>query len=74
MTGTSRLNLPETRAVGNRGSGGGIVVGTYEGVDNMLRKGMKLNNIGTVVIDEVQTLEDPERGHRKYRLLPCDGV
>ena len=69
MTGTSRLNLPETRAVGNRGSGGGIVVGTYEGVDNMLRKGMKLNNIGTIVIDEVQTLEDPERGHRLDGLI-----
>ena len=69
MTGTSRLNLPETRPVGNRGAGGGIVVGTYEGVDNMLRKGMPLHNIGTVVIDEVQMLEDPDRGHRLDGLI-----
>ncbi|HJJ38604.1 MAG TPA: DEAD/DEAH box helicase [Methanocorpusculum sp.] len=69
MTGTSRLNLPETRPVGNRGAGGGIVVGTYEGVDNMLRKGLPLSNIGTIVIDEVQMLEDPERGHRLDGLI-----
>ena len=69
MTGTSRLNLPETRPVGNRGAGGGIVVGTYEGVDNMLRKGLPLSNIGTVVIDEVQMLEDPDRGHRLDGLI-----
>ena len=69
LTGTSRLNLPETKPVGNRGASGGIVVGTYEGVDNMLRKGMRLNNIGTVVIDEVQMLEDAERGHRLDGLI-----
>jgi len=69
LTGTSRLNLPETRPIGNRGSSGGIVVGTYEGIDNMLRKGMRINNIGTVVIDEVQMLEDPDRGHRLDGLI-----
>lgn len=69
MTGVSRVNLPETRPVGNRGSGGGIVVGTYEGVDNLLRKGQILKNIGTVVIDEVQMLEDPDRGHRLDGLI-----
>ena len=69
MTGVSRLNLPETRPVGNRGSGGGIVVGTYEGVDNLMRKGTNLKNIGTVVIDEVQMLEDPDRGHRLDGLI-----
>lgn len=69
MTGISRVNLPETRPVGNRGSGGGIVVGTYEGVDNLLRKGVGMQNIGTVVIDEVQMLEDPERGHRLDGLI-----
>lgn len=69
MTGTSRVNLPETRPVGNRGAGGGIVVGTYEGVDNLLRKGTSLKNIGTIVIDEVQMLEDPERGHRLDGLI-----
>ncbi|MCK9313448.1 MAG: DEAD/DEAH box helicase [Methanocorpusculum sp.] len=69
MTGVSRVNLPETRPVGNRGAGGGIVVGTYEGMDNLLRKGQQVGNIGTVVIDEVQMLEDPERGHRLDGLI-----
>lgn len=69
MTGVSRLNLPETKPVGNRGSGGGIIVGTYEGVDNLMRKGTNLKNIGTVVIDEVQMLEDPDRGHRLDGLI-----
>lgn len=69
MTGVSRVNLPETRPIGNRGAGGGIVVGTYEGMDNLLRKGMPVSNIGTVVIDEVQMLEDPERGHRLDGLI-----
>jgi helicase len=69
MTGIYRINLPETRSVGNRGSGGDIVVGTYEGVDTLFRKGASLRNIGTVVIDEVQMLEDPERGHRLDGLI-----
>jgi archaea-specific helicase len=30
----------------------------------MIRCGQKMQNIATVVIDEVQMLEDPERGHR----------
>ncbi|WAC04795.1 MAG: DEAD/DEAH box helicase [Methanoregula sp.] len=64
LTGVSRLNLPETRKVGDRNPESPIVVGTYEGVDHMIRCGQKMKNIGTVVIDEVQMLEDPERGHR----------
>jgi helicase len=69
MIGISRINLPETRPIGNRGSGGDIVIGTYEGMDNLLRKGATLNNIGTIIIDEVQMLEDPERGHRLDGLI-----
>ena len=61
LTGVSRLNLPETRKVGDRNPQAPIVVGTYEGVDNMIRCGQKMHNIATVVIDEVQMLEDPER-------------
>jgi archaea-specific helicase len=67
--GRSRLNLPETRAVGERDIHAPIVVGTYEGVDHMLRLGQKLRNIGTVVIDEVQMLEDRDRGHRLDGLI-----
>lgn len=43
-----------------------IIVGTYEGLDHVLRSGRGgvLGKIGTVVIDEVHMLEDTERGHR----------
>jgi archaea-specific helicase len=64
LTGVSRLNLPETRKVGDRNPQAPIIVGTYEGVDNMIRCGQKMANIATVVIDEVQMLEDADRGHR----------
>lgn len=64
LTGVSRLNLPETRKVGDRNPQAPIIVGTYEGVDNMIRCGRKMTGIATVVIDEVQMLEDNDRGHR----------
>jgi helicase len=48
-----------------------IIVGTYEGIDFIIRSGKArtLGNIGTVVIDEVHTLEDKERGHRLDGLI-----
>ncbi|MCZ7372728.1 MAG: DUF5814 domain-containing protein, partial [Candidatus Methanoperedens sp.] len=48
-----------------------IIVGTYEGVDFIIRSGNKnsLGSIGTVVIDEVHMLEDKERGHRLDGLI-----
>ncbi|WP_256685424.1 DEAD/DEAH box helicase [Halococcus qingdaonensis] len=46
-----------------------IVVGTYEGIDHALRVGQDLGDIGTVVIDEVHTLEDDDRGHRLDGLI-----
>ena len=46
-----------------------VIVGTYEGIDHALRTGKNLGNIGTVVIDEVHTLQDPERGHRLDGLI-----
>ncbi len=64
LTGVSRLNLPETRKIGDRNPQSPIIVGTYEGVDNMIRRGQKMASIATVVIDEVQMLEDADRGHR----------
>jgi helicase len=69
LTGVSRLNLPETRQFGERDTGSPVVVGTYEGIDHMIRCGTRLKNIGTVVIDEVQMLEDAERGHRLDGLI-----
>ena len=46
-----------------------IVVGTYEGVDHALRTGKDIGEVGTVVIDEVHTLKEPERGHRLDGLI-----
>ena len=69
QVGVSRLNLPETRPAGDRDVNAPVVVGTYEGIDHALRTGRSLKDIGTVVIDEVQMLEDPERGHRLDGLI-----
>jgi helicase len=48
-----------------------IIVGTYEGVDHILRLGNadSLGKIGTVVIDEVHMMTDDERGHRLDGLI-----
>ncbi len=46
-----------------------IIVGTYEGIDHALRTGKDLGNVGTVVIDEVHTLGEDERGHRLDGLI-----
>ncbi|MFX1378402.1 MAG: DEAD/DEAH box helicase [Promethearchaeota archaeon] len=41
-----------------------IIIATYEAIDYILRSGNKdlLGKIGTIVIDEIQTLIDPDRG------------
>ncbi len=44
--------------------GADVIVGTYEGIDHALRTGKDLGDVGTVVIDEVHTLKEGERGHR----------
>ena len=49
--------------------GADVIVGTYEGIDHALRTGRNLGNIGTVVIDEVHTLADEDRGHRLDGLI-----
>ena len=46
-----------------------VIVGTYEGIDHALRTGRDLGDIGTVVIDEVHTLQEEERGHRLDGLI-----
>jgi len=55
------LRIPETDV-----SKADIVVGTYEGMDYILRAGRSgiLGDVGVVVIDEIHTLEDEERGSR----------
>jgi helicase len=41
-----------------------VIIATYEAIDYILRSGKKalLGDIGTIIIDEIQTLIDPERG------------
>ena len=46
-----------------------VIVGTYEGIDHALRTGRSLGDVGTVVIDEVHTLGEGERGHRLDGLI-----
>jgi helicase len=46
-----------------------VIVGTYEGVDHALRTDKDIGEVGTVVIDEVHTLKEPERGHRLDGLI-----
>jgi helicase len=46
-----------------------VIVGTYEGIDHALRTGKDLGTVGTVVIDEVHTLGEEERGHRLDGLI-----
>ncbi|HMF34100.1 MAG TPA: DEAD/DEAH box helicase, partial [Candidatus Lokiarchaeia archaeon] len=59
---------PEARAARSKANKGvqsaDIIVGTYEGVDVLVRKGRTdlLGNPATIVIDEIQMLGDPERG------------
>jgi helicase len=69
ITGSSRIQISENRRAGNRDRGSSIIIATYEGIDHLLRCGTKLHDIGTVVIDEVQMLEDKERGHRLDGLI-----
>ena len=67
--GAARIRLPENRGPGGRDPRAPLVVGTYEGVDHQIRLGRFPQKVGTVVIDEVQMLEDPERGHRLDGLI-----
>ncbi len=46
-----------------------VIVGTYEGIDHALRTGQELGDIGTVVIDEVHTIKEGQRGHRLDGLI-----
>lgn len=63
--GTERIKTSSTMKM-QRTLNTDIIVGTYEGIDFILRSSNadSLGKIGTVVIDEVHTIEDAERGHR----------
>ncbi len=67
---TLRVGASRVRGDGNRfDPGADVIVGTYEGIDHALRTGRDLGDIGTVVIDEVHTLKEGERGHRLDGLI-----
>jgi helicase len=67
--GTSRIALNDLKM--NVKLDSDVVVGTYEALDFVLRRGdaAALKKVGTVVIDEVHMLEDEERGHRLDGLI-----
>ena len=48
-----------------------IIVGTYEGIDFLIRSGESaaLNDLGLVLIDEIHTISDEERGLRLNGLI-----
>jgi helicase len=69
ITGRSRIHVKENKHIANRDKGADIIIATYEGIDTILRHGDNLSSLGTVVIDEVQMLEDSDRGHRLDGLI-----
>ena len=69
ITGRSRIYVKENKHVVNRDKNADIIIATYEGIDTILRRGDNLSSIGTIVIDEVQMLEDKDRGHRLDGLI-----
>lgn len=63
--GRNRLRDREEPSMRDTGlEGADIVVGTYEGVDHILRSGnwKSLEGVGVIAIDEVQNLSEEERG------------
>ena len=67
---TIRVGASRINDEGNRfDPGADVVVGTYEGIDHALRTGKDLGDVGTVVIDEIHTLKEEERGHRLDGLI-----
>ncbi|MEF8901756.1 MAG: DEAD/DEAH box helicase, partial [Halovenus sp.] len=67
---TLRVGASRITGSGNQfDPGADVIVGTYEGVDHALRTGRHLGDVGTVVIDEVHTLGEGERGHRLDGLI-----
>lgn len=46
----------------NRSLDSDIIVGTYEGIDQIFRSGLTIENVSTIVIDEIHMLQDKERG------------
>jgi helicase len=64
--GVGRIRTAKEPKLNQDVEGSQVIVGTYEGVEQLLRSGSakKLGKIGVVAIDEVQNLADPDRGAR----------
>ncbi|MFQ6088775.1 MAG: DEAD/DEAH box helicase, partial [Candidatus Methanofastidiosia archaeon] len=67
--GMSRIKVREELVVEDTDLDADVIVGTYEGVDFVLRSSRDLGDVGCVVIDEIHTLSDPERGPRLDSLI-----
>jgi len=70
--GMSRINAKEELSIHDEKiNDADIVVGTYEGLDFLLRSGRadEIGKIGTVVVDEIHMLDDEERGPRLKGLI-----
>ncbi|MGD2247047.1 MAG: DUF5814 domain-containing protein [Candidatus Methanofastidiosia archaeon] len=62
--GMSRIKTDEDLLVVDTDIKADIIIGTYEGLDFLLRNNIDLGNIGCICIDEVHMLADTERGPR----------
>ena len=62
--GMSRIKTKDELVVVDTGVDADIIIGTYEGIDYLLRAGRKIGNVGTIVIDEIHMLDEEERGTR----------
>lgn len=62
--GMSRIRTKEDLYIIDTDISADIIIGTYEGLDFLLRSNVNLGNVGCIAIDEVHMLSDPERGPR----------
>ncbi|MCL2157593.1 MAG: DUF5814 domain-containing protein [Methanobrevibacter sp.] len=70
--GMNRINAKEELKIPSTNiNDADIIVGTYEGIDFLLRSGKSddLNDLGLVLIDEIHTLDDEDRGVRLHGLI-----
>ena len=67
--GMSRIKTKEDLVIVDSDIGSDIIVGTYEGLDFILRSGIGIGEIGCVAIDEIHMLSNPDRGYRLSGLI-----
>jgi len=67
--GMSRIKSKEDLIIIDTDLRADIIIGTYEGIDYILRSGTPLGDVGCVVIDEIHMLSDADRGYRLSGLI-----